>query len=171
MTDRLAALVEQARRGSDAAAATLFDAVWPDVLRTARAIVGNDGGAEDVAQEAMVRAFARLDGFDGRAPFGAWVRRIVVNGSLNALRGRGRTVPLADDLALPDAPEPEGAGRLAVAVRALPPDRRVMVGLRFGMDLTPTEIAEIMELPVGTVKSRLSRVLDQLRESLEGVQR
>ena len=171
MTDPDAALVRQARAGSDAAAATLFDLVWPDVLRTARAIVGNDGRAEDVAQDAMVKAFGRLDGFDGRGPFGAWVRRIVVNTALNALRGGGRVVPLTDAVALPEAADPSGAGALAAAVRELPADRRVLVGLRFGMDLTPTEIAEVMGLPVGTVKSRLSRVLEQLRESLEGVPR
>lgn len=171
MSDSIAALVRQARAGSDAAGATLFDQLWPDVLRTARAIVGNGGAAEDVAQEAMVKAFGRLDGFDGRGPFGAWVRRIVVNTALNALRGRGRAVPLTDAVAVPETPDPSGGGALAAAVRDLPADRRVLVGLRFGLDLTPTEIAEVMDLPVGTVKSRLSRVLEQLRETLEGVPR
>ncbi|MCC6830250.1 MAG: RNA polymerase sigma factor [Thermoleophilia bacterium] len=171
MSDSIAALVRRARAGSDAAAATLFDQVWPDVLRTARAIVGNGGAAEDVAQDAMVKAFGRLDSYDGRGPFGAWARRIVVNTAINALRGRGRVVPLTNAVAAAEAPDPSGAGALAAAVRDLPPDRRALVGLRFGLDLTPTEIAEVLDLPVGTVKSRLSRVLEQLRETLEGVPR
>ncbi len=164
MDDPHADLVRQARQGSDAAAATLFDLVWPDAVRTARTVLGRSAVAEDVAQESIVR-------FDGRRPFGVWLRRIVVNRSLNALRDGRRLVALEDGVPAPDTPDRPAGGALADALRSLAPDRRVAVALRYGLDLTPTEIGELIDVPVGTVKSRIARGLEDLRTALEGVHR
>lgn len=171
MDEPLTRWVREARSGSDSAAASLFDATWPDALRTARAILGNGAEAEDVAQEAMIRAFKSLRTYDGRGPFTAWLRRIVVNTALNATRGRRPFTELSPKLEMPEVVQPAGGGALAAAVRLLPADRRALIGLRFGLDLTPAEIAELMQLPVGTVKSRIARALDQLRDALEEVHR
>lgn len=171
MDDPHADLVRQARQGSDAAAATLFDLVWPDAVRTARTVLGRSAVAEDVAQESIVRAFGQLARFDGRRPFGVWLRRIVVNRSLNALRDGRRLVALEDGVPAPDAPERSVGGALSDALRGLAPDRRVAVALRYGLDLTPTEIGELIDVPVGTVKSRIARGLEDLRAALEGVHR
>jgi len=152
--------VRRARQGPDAAATDLFDAVWPDAVRTARTILGRSAVAEDVAQESIVRAFGQLARFDGRRPFGAWLRRIVVNRSLNALRDTRRLVALDEGLPGPGMREAPPGGMLADAIRGLAPDRRVAVALRYGLDLTPTEIAEAIDVPVGTVKSRIARGLE-----------
>lgn len=160
-------LVEAARAGSQQARADLFGRHWSEAWRTARAVCGDGHRAEDIAQDAMLRALAQLDRFDGRRPFGAWLRRIVVNQALNAIRRDRRLVPIDDALPL------EGGGRdgwepgLLAAVRGLPADRRAVVALRYGLDLTPAEIADAMSLPVGTVHSRLARALGELRAQLE----
>lgn len=171
MHDPHAELVRRARGGSDEAATELFDAVWPDAVRTARTILGRSAVAEDVAQESIVRAFGQLARFDGRRPFGAWLRRIVVNRSINVLRDTRRLVALEDALPAPCTSDAPSGGVLADAIRGLAPDRRVAVALRYGMDLTPTEIAEAIDVPVGTVKSRIARGLEDLRATLEGVPR
>lgn len=160
-------LVEAARAGSQQARADLFGRHWTDAWRAARAICGDDHRAEDVAQDAVLRALAQLDRFDGRRPFGAWLRRIVVNQALNAVRRDRRLVPIEDAPGLA-ARDVEGwePGLLA-AVRGLPADRRAVVALRYGLDLTPAEIADAMSLPVGTVHSRLARGLADLRTQME----
>ena len=160
-------LVEAARAGSQQARADLFSRHWRDAWRVARAICGDAQRAEDVAQDAILRALAQLDQYDPRRPFGTWLRRIVVNQALNAIRRDRRLVPI-DDAAPVPARELEGwePGLLA-AVRGLPADRRAVVALRYGMDLSPAEIADAMSLPIGTVHSRLARGLADLRARLE----
>lgn len=167
MPDSEQRLIADARRGSREARGELFALHWRDAWRTARAVCGDDQRAQDIAQEALVQAVSKLGRFDGRRPFGAWLRRIVVNQAIDATRRDRRLIGLdaASDLAA------EGFGDwepgLASAVRALPADRRALVALRYGLDLTPPEIAEAMGLQVGTVHSRLARALAELRQRLE----
>lgn len=159
-------LVKAALAGSPSAGETLYARHWDGARRTAYAVCQRDALADDVAQEAMIRAFSSLASWEPRAPFGAWLRRIVVNQAINALRVERRLVPLSDDetAAVEDSPaDPD----LLAAVRALPVDRRVAVTLRYGLDLTPAEIADALDVPVGTVNSRLARGLKNLRASLE----
>lgn len=160
------ALLAEARDGDRTAVERLFAAHWRDAWRTARALCGDDQRAQDVAQDAMLKALGRLDGFDGRRPFAVWLRRIVVNEALNVRRRDRRLVDLDDHL--PGTDEAGGVEPgLRSAVRALPEDRRVVVMLRYGLDLTPPEIAEALGIPVGTVNSRLGRALADLRRTLE----
>ncbi len=91
----------------------------------------------------------------------------MTNEALDARRRARPTAPLRDADAAPPDPVPEGRGRLWDAVEALPPDRRAVVRLRYGADLTPHEIADALDVPVGTVKSRLARALVDLRRDLE----
>src|SRR3954471_6033922 len=87
-----AQLVEEARRGSRAAAAELFDRHWRSAWRAAYVIAGRRDMADDVAQDAFERAFAALGRFDRRRPFGPWLHRIVVNRSLDLLRSERRLI-------------------------------------------------------------------------------
>lgn len=169
MTDPHADLVRQARAGSDVAAATLFDLVWPDALRMARSVLGFSAFTEDVAQEAVIRAFSQLPSFDGRRPFIVWLRRIVLNRARNSLRDNRRLVELDPETAAPSVGSPAGVGALWRAVAGLPTERREVVALRFALGLSIEEIAEVIEVPVGTAKSRLSRAMGDLRAALEGV--
>lgn len=161
-------LVRRARRGDREAAADLFRRYWRDAWRAAFAITGRRALADDVAADGFERAFAALDRFDEHRPFGPWLHRIVANRALDVLRAERR---LADE-ELPDTPDVaplhEGGDRSLLAVVGdLPLERRIVVVLRYGVGMTPKQIAETLDLPVGTVNSRLSRALEQLRESLE----
>jgi len=161
-------LVRRARRGDRDAAAALFRRYWRDAWRAAFAITGRGALADDIAADGFERAFAALGRFDERRPFGPWLHRIVANRSLDLLRAERR---LSDE-ELPETPDPApahevGDRSLLSAVAELSLERRVVVVLRYGVGMTPKQIAEALDLPVGTVNSRLARSLEQLRASLE----
>jgi RNA polymerase sigma-70 factor, ECF subfamily len=158
-------LVERARSGSVEAAAELFERHWAGAWRVARTVTGRRDMADDIAQDAFERAFAGLSRFDVTRPFAPWLHRIVVNRSLDLLRSERRLVGLER------APEPDVEWRdagaddraLLSAASALAPQRRAVVVLRYGLGYPPAAIAELLEVPVGTVHSRLARALDDLR--------
>ncbi len=161
-------LVRKARRGDREAAAALFRRYWRDAWRAAYAITGRRSLADDVASDGFERAFAALGRFDDRRPFGPWLHRIVANRALDVLRAERR---LSDE-ELPDIPDlapshEVGDRSLLTSVVGLPLERRVVVVLRYGVGMTPKQIADALDLPVGTVNSRLARALEQLRESAE----
>ncbi len=160
--------MRRARRGDREAASLLFRRYWRDAWRTAYAITGRRSLADDVAADGFERAFAALARFDDRRPFGPWLHRIVANRALDLLRAERR---LSDE-ELPDMPDlapahATGDRGLLAAVGELSLERRVVVVLRYGVGMTPKQIAEALALPVGTVNSRLARALEQLRETLE----
>ncbi len=167
-------LVRRARRGDRDAAAELFRRYWQTAWRAALAITGRRALADDIAADAFERAFAALDRFDERRPFAPWLHRIVANRALDLLRAERR-------LAAEEAPEPvdrqpdhrSGDRSLLAAVAELSLERRIVVVLRYGVGMTPKEIAKTLDLPVGTVNSRLARSLEQLRDHFEvqGVER
>jgi len=161
-------LVTAARRGSREAAGELFSRHWRGAWKTAFAITRAEAAAEDCVQDAFERAFRALPRFDGRRPFGAWLHRIVVNRALSHLRDERPLVAL-DAVPEQSADDPEaGAERALLArVAGLAPERRAVVILRYGLGHSVAEIAELIEVPVGTVQSRLARALSQLRSELE----
>jgi RNA polymerase sigma factor (sigma-70 family) len=161
-------LVAAIRRGSPDAADALFERHWPGAWRAAYALLGERGAADDAAQRAVERAIRSLDQFRAGAPFGPWIRRIAVNQALDALRRRRPEQPLTEATAGPD-PYAEVLDRDALlgAVARLPSERRVVVAMRYWLDLDPPEIAAALGVPVGTVSSRLSRALSELRQLLE----
>jgi RNA polymerase sigma-70 factor (ECF subfamily) len=134
-------------------------------------VCGDSAASEDIAQEAFLAAVRALDRFDRRRPFGPWLHRIVVNRAIDFTRARRlrAEVELTED-ATPSIPSNPGDdlsqgpfGRLA----ALTPEHRAVIVLRYLLEYTPGEIAELLGLPRGTVNSRLRRGLDALRERLE----
>jgi RNA polymerase sigma-70 factor, ECF subfamily len=167
-SDPDAGLVRRAQRGSREAATTLFARHWPRAWRAALAVTGRHAMADDVAQDAFERAFARLGTFDATRPFAPWLHRIVVNRALDVLRQERRLVLVGESPEGPsawdddDADDPEALAALA----GLAPERRAVVVLRHLLDYTPPEIATMLDLPVGTVNSRLGRALAELRERL-----
>lgn len=159
------ALVARIRAGSSEAAGALVDRHWRSCWRVARGIVGDPIAAEDVVQESLVAALQKIDTYDPRrGAFQAWLHRITVNRSLNELRRRRPHAPLED---APDVAARNGDGAFLAAVAGLKPDQRAVVVLRYGLDYPPPEIARMLELPVGTVNSRLARALDTLRQTTE----
>jgi RNA polymerase sigma-70 factor (ECF subfamily) len=169
------ALVRAARRGDRDAAAELFRRHWPGAWRVAFGVTGRRAMADDVAADAFERAFAALSRFDDRRPFRPWLHRIVVNRSLDLVRAERRLVGGDPPFEPADLHDDEaGADRaLLEAVAGLPSQRRVVVILRYGVGMGAAEIAAALDLPVGTVHSRLARALEQLRNDfgVRGVER
>jgi RNA polymerase sigma-70 factor (ECF subfamily) len=164
------ALVRDAQRGSTAALEQLFRLHWPRAYRAALVVVGDAAAAEDIAQESFLAAVRALDRFDRRRPFGPWLHRIVVNRSIDWARARSLRREIGvDGLVEPVAVERESGGRadeLAAALGSLGVEQRAVIVLRYLLDYTPGEIAELLDLPRGTVNSRLRRGLDRLGEAL-----
>jgi RNA polymerase sigma-70 factor (ECF subfamily) len=162
-------LVREAQRGSSEALETLFRREWPRAYRAAYLVVHDAAAAEDIAQEAFLAAVRALDRFDRRRPFGPWMHRIVVNRAIDVARARTlrREVDVlaAESVeAPPDPPSHPLSDALLNALRRLGPDQRALVALRFLFDYTPGEIARVLDVPRGTVNSRLRRALDRLAE-------
>jgi RNA polymerase sigma-70 factor (ECF subfamily) len=170
-------VVRAARSGSSLALDELFKAHWPSAHRAASLIVHDSAAAEDIAQEAFLAAIRALDRFDRRRPFGPWLHRIVVNRAIDHARSRAirREVGAerAPEAAAPDSPGGGGSGvysdETMAALAALAPEHRGVIVLRHLLEYTPGEIARLLDLPRGTVNSRLRRGLDELAESLEQV--
>jgi RNA polymerase sigma-70 factor, ECF subfamily len=161
-------LVREAQRGSSRALADLYSAHWRRAHRAAYLVVRDEAAAEDIAQDAFLAAVAALDRFDRRRPFAPWLHRIVVNraidwGRREALR---RKVDEPDELAASPPREQVGEDLMA-ALAQLPVEQRGVVVLRYLLDYSPGEIARMLELPRGTVNSRLRRALDRLGTLLE----
>lgn len=152
------------------------------VFRAARAIVKEDDEAEDVMQDAYVRAYAALTTFEHRALFSTWVTRIAVHEALARVRRRRRFdlfdpsdgsdletgTTMADTTRDPEqhASDVELTALVEAAIDELPDGFRVVFILRAVEGLTPTETAECLGIPEETVKTRLHRARAQLRRSL-----
>jgi RNA polymerase sigma-70 factor (ECF subfamily) len=164
------ALIRAAQGGDAAALESLFRAHWPAAYRAAWFVIRDAQAAEDVAQEAFLAAVAALDRFDRRRPLAPWLRTIVARRAIDALRARNlrREVGDAPLTVLPAAEATPPAGDLADALTELPDDQRTVVVLRHVLELTPGEIADLLDVPRGTVNSRLRRGLDALEPWAKG---
>jgi len=162
-------LISLARAGSAEAAAALFDRYWDHAWRAAYAVAADRALADDAAQDAIQSAFGALDRFDETRPFGPWLKRIAANRAIDLLRRRQRLRPLDQDVAWETAASEsrEDLRVVVEAVGALDPQKRIVVVLRYWLDLSVEEIAGVLGVPVGTVASRLSRALAQLRTVIE----
>jgi RNA polymerase sigma-70 factor (ECF subfamily) len=164
-----ASLVRAAQGGSERAVEELFSRHWPDAYRAALLIAHDRAAAEDIAQEAFLAALRALPRFDRRRPLRPWLHRIVVNRAIDWARARKLRAEVDFD-ALPEAaapPEVTGLGEVGAALARLSPEHRAVVVMRYLLEFTPGEIAEALELPRGTVNSRLRRGLDALGGVLE----
>ena len=148
----------------------LFRRHWPRAYRAAFLIVQDHAAAEDVTQEAFVAAIRRLDWFDRRRPFAPWLGAIVSNRAIDSVRARTARREIADSELERGSPSAPPIGRYSeevlAALSALSPEHRTVVVMRYVLEYTPGEIARALELPRGTVNSRLRRGLDVLESRL-----
>ena len=137
----------------------------PAVYRLAYARTGSRADAEDVMQEVFLRLVKTRPDFDSEAHAKAWLLRVASNcaNDLFRLPWRRREAPLADDLPAPEAPE---TGSVTEAVLSLPARYRIPIHLYYYEDLSVAEIARTIGKSEGTVKSRLFRARNLLRERL-----
>ncbi len=145
--------------------------------RYARSLTGSDDAAWDVTQETWIAIVKRIRKLSDPAWFGAWAHRIVRNKCADHCRGAGRQRNLAAGLAerqrANDDPHREDPGEVvAHALRRLSPEQRGLLTLKYGDEaLNIVEIAVVLGIPVGTVKSRLYHAREELRQILEGDER
>jgi RNA polymerase sigma factor (sigma-70 family) len=172
--------VARVRAGNREAYGELVRRHAPVAVRTAR-LLGAGTDAEDVVQEAFVKAYASLDRFRDGGPFRPWLLRIVANETHNLLRSAGRRaareraawertapllVPGPDDAPTAAALTHERREQLVAGLGRLAEPYRQVVVCRYLLDLDEAETATVLGVPRGTVKSRLSRALDQLGRTI-----
>src|SRR5215510_8962612 len=170
-------LIQRFLAGEEVAFERLVERYYQRIDRLAQQVIRHPMAAEDITQEVFLRAYRAIPRFRGEASFYSWLYRIAINLCLNHLRQQ------ANHLAL--AAEPDGAAVAAdpsslletqeqehlvrKAIDALPPHYRVAVILRDLEGLSYQEIADILGIPLGTVKSRINFGKRLLREKLRGV--
>ena len=163
-------LIAGALAGVESDLELLFRRHWPRAYRAAFLIVQDYAAAEDVTQEAFLAAIRRLDRFDRGRPFAPWLGAIVSNRSIDWLRAQAARREIADPDLEHSSPTTPPIGRYSeevlAALSALSPEHRTAVVMRYLLEYTPGEIARALELPRGTVNSRLRRGLDVLESRL-----
>ncbi|MGB3736685.1 MAG: sigma-70 family RNA polymerase sigma factor [Ilumatobacter sp.] len=174
-------LIEAARAGDRFALDQLLRRHYDRIHAVTKRIAGTSRDADDATQEALIKIVRNLPRFDGRSSFGTWAYRIATNAALDELRKRKRRPALtmvrhddSGEVILEPVDDLAGrrveaiADRLAIdnALAGLPEDFRAAVVLRDVGDLDYAEIAEVLEIPVGTVKSRIARGRRMLADEL-----
>jgi RNA polymerase sigma factor (sigma-70 family) len=170
-------LVARSRRGDAQAYEELVHAYQGIAFRIAYLVAGNAADAEEAAQDGFVKAYRALWRFRPGSPFKPWLLQIVANEARNRRRSAGRREALRlrarADVSGDAAPSPEatvlGAERreeLLEAINLLSEPGRLAIACRYLLDLSETETAAALGCRVGTVKSRVSRALEQLRADL-----
>jgi RNA polymerase sigma-70 factor (ECF subfamily) len=166
-------LLARSRRGDLDAFERLVRAHQDRVYGLAYRITGNHEDANDAAQDAFVKAFQALRQFREDAAFSTWLHRVATNAALDLVRRRPASPPadLPLDLAAPGGPEDDAhrhevQRRVYAALGRLPAEFRVAVVLRDLQGLAYDEIARVLRVPIGTVRSRISRAREALRGQL-----
>ena len=180
-----AALVERVRAGDVAAFEPLVEKYRQRVYRLAYNVLRNSEDAYDVAQEAFIKAYRALPNFRGDSAFYTWLYRIGINTAKNYLIALGRRAPTSTEFDSEEAegfedaaglrdintPESELASKQIAqtvndAIAALPEELRTAITLRELDGLSYEEIAQIMNCPIGTVRSRIFRAREAVAEKL-----
>jgi len=171
------ALVEAARAGSPDAFGVLVERYRAPLVHLAYRLTRDPEEAKDIVQDAFLCAFRRLDDFRPERPFARWLFVVARNASLDTIRRRRRAAVLStepeerssqagpEDVALRN----EEAMRVRTALNALPSKYRDVLELYYVSDLRYRDIALALELPIGTVKTYISRGKRRLRAKLEEV--
>ena len=164
----------QVRNGDASAFALLVQSHQEAAFRAAYLILHDSQAAEDVAQEGFVRAYRQLHRFRLEDPFRPWLLRIVTNLALNETRRRKRGLALLERFgrqAPQRTPGPEGATMASEearevwqAINRLGEDDRLILYLRYFLELSEADMARVIDRPAGTVKSRLHRAARRLRD-------
>ena len=173
-------LIERAARGDSAAFSELMAGNEKRMYAVAFRLCGNHEDAQDCLQDAMIRIYKAISGFKGQSSFATWVYRITTNTCLDELRRRKSRQSTSLDSLLDagwspsdelDTPErhallSEKRREIEQAIAALPDDMRAAIVLRDVQGFAYDEIAQMLNTNVGTIKSRISRGRERLREKL-----
>jgi RNA polymerase sigma-70 factor, ECF subfamily len=178
-------LVERSKEGSHSAFTALIERHSRKALGTIRRIVRDHADAEDVLQEAIMKAFRHISSFDERASFSTWFTRIAINTALMLLRRKNSKLEMSLEVDLCDgtiaqypivdhAPNPEqwvmrrqSSEEIQMAIRALPCALRECVERKYFLEISNDEVADLLGITVAATKSRLLRARQRMRVSLE----
>lgn len=180
-------LVDALRRGDNEAYGTAIRAYGGKLLRTATRLLGMEEEARDCVQETFLQAFRKIDTFEERSELGTWLHRICINACLMKLRKRARRNEALIDELMPEFDrndcriepawhipsthellEQAETGRLVQAsIAGLPDDYRIVLMLRDIEEYSTAEVAEMLEITDGAVKTRLHRARSALKKRLE----
>ena len=168
-------LVRRCRDGDRTAFVALVRRYRGPIYNCAYRVLGREEDASDVTQGVFLKVIQRLDQYDPNYKFFSWIYRMALNDALNMLRDRGREAPMedgmegaADERSNPEAQvsDKQEAHRIQQALMRMKVSDRAVLTLRHFSDCSYEEIAEIMELEVKTVKSRLFEARQRLRQLL-----
>jgi RNA polymerase sigma-70 factor, ECF subfamily len=178
-------LVERVQSGDQAAFGLLVTKYQRKLLRLVMRFVRDPAEAEDVTQEAFIKAYRALPNFRGESAFYTWLYRIGVNTAKNWLMAQGRRMPTVSDVFDDDSDENDGSNfvrdddtpervimsrqigeTVNAAMDALPDDLRTAIALREIDGLSYEEISKVMDCPIGTVRSRIFRAREAIAERL-----
>ncbi|WP_059103186.1 RNA polymerase sigma factor SigW [Shouchella shacheensis] len=180
-------LIKEIKKGDDQAFAELVDLYKDKVYQVSYRMVGHAHDAQDIAQEAFLRAYTNLDKFDTKRKFSTWLFRIATNVAIDRLRKRKPDFHLQDVVkgtdgvtyesqleANEDLPEEqvitlELQEWIQGEIIKLPPKYRSAIILKYIEDLSLKEISDILDLPVPTVKTRIHRGREALRKRMRNV--
>ncbi|WP_407271797.1 RNA polymerase sigma factor SigW [Radiobacillus sp. PE A8.2] len=176
--------IKQVKRGDHAAFEDVVDFYQNKVFQVSFRIIGNTHEAEDIAQEAFIRAFVNIQSYDESRKFSTWLYRITTNLTIDRIRkkkpdyfldaevqgtdGLDMYSQLPADQALPEeeVESLEIQTYIQKEIMELPAKYRSVIALRFVEELSLNEISEILDIPVGTVKTRIHRGREALRKRL-----
>jgi RNA polymerase sigma-70 factor (ECF subfamily) len=165
-------LVEAARQGDQGAFAVLVRRHERRVYGLALRMLGREEDARDAAQDAFVSCYRNLRSFRGDAAFSTWLHRIAVNACYDAMRKRREVLGIEEAPEPPPAPDHGDAIAAAVDVRRalllVPEEFRAVIVMHDLQDMGYDQIADVLDVPIGTVKSRLHRGRIALGEALSG---
>ena len=171
--DRDFALLDDCKRGDRKALDSLVRRYERPVYNAAFRMLGNPDEAADVTQTVFLKAFENLGRFNPKYKFFSWIYRIAVNESINQLKRRGRTEPLAETLVASTRSPEEWmeSGRIGQEIQAvlmtIQEDQRAVIVLRHFSECSYRQIGEILQIPEKTVKSRLFSARRQMKRRLE----
>ena len=169
-------LIDKCRENDRKAQFEIYKLYYKAMYNTALRIINNREDAEDVMQEAFLDAFRKIDSYTGEATFGAWLKRIVINKSLDALKRRKETfsidqeeTQLADKDMMEDPVEILSlkVEKIREAILELPDQYRIILSLHLLEGYDHEEIAEILDIQYGTVRTRYSRSRQKLLAHLK----
>jgi RNA polymerase sigma-70 factor, ECF subfamily len=167
-------LVARAREGDHDAFTSLVAVSIDSLYSTARLILRSDDLAEDAVQDALMRAWLGIRSLRDPDRFEAWIRRLTVHACYRvAKRERSHRIVEIQEIPFGGPATTDGQASLAIrdqlerGFRRLPPDQRAVLTLHYYLDLPDAEAADVLGVPIGTMKSRLNRATSALRAALE----
>lgn len=165
-------LVLLSQSGDNEAFAQLVRKYSPDAYRTAFMVLRDRNEVEDVVQESFLTCYRKIRSFRMESSFKTWLYRIVVNRCYDRLRKRNREIDALNKMSInlknvsDDISGIESRLDLREVIKGLRPEHRLVLTLYYGMDFGVQKVADILGVPVGTVKSRLNSARNMVRKNL-----